>query len=119
MVAACTKAGIPFLVHENFRWQSPFRALRAALDAGQIGTPQFLRLSFRHGFDIYANQPYLAQVRDLALTDVGLHLFDLARFLLGDVTSVGCQTQRLNPHVTGPSCPRQKNTVPTYPRPAR
>jgi len=101
MVAACDRAGIPLLVHENFRWQAPFRALRAALDAGQIGAPQFLRLSFRHGFDIYANQPYLAQVRDLALTDVGLHLFDLARFLLGDVVSVACQTQRLNPHVTG------------------
>jgi len=101
MVAACDRAGIPFLVHENFRWQAPFRALRAALEAGQIGAPQFLRLSFRHGFDVYANQPYLAEVRNLALTDVGLHLFDLARFFLGDVTSVACQTQRLNPRVTG------------------
>jgi len=101
MVAACERAGIPFLVHENFRWQAPFRALGAALTAGQIGAPQFLRLSFRHGFDIYANQPYLAQVRDLALTDVGLHLFDLARFLLGNVVSVACQTQRLNPRITG------------------
>ena len=101
MAEACASAGVPLLVHENFRWQSPFRALSAALAAGVIGPPSFLRLSFRHAFDIYANQPYLAEIEDLALTDVGLHLFDLARFLMGDVARVYCQTQRLNPRVTG------------------
>jgi predicted dehydrogenase len=101
MVAACAAQGIPFLVHENFRWQAPYRALRRALDEGQVGTAQFLRLTFRHGYDIYANQPYLAEVPDLALTDVGLHLFDMARFLMGDVVQVACQTQRLNSAVSG------------------
>lgn len=101
MVSAAEKAGVPLLVHENFRWQKPFRMMRASLDAGEIGTPQFLRLSFRHGFDVYANQPYLKQVDDLALMDVGLHLFDLARFLVGDATSLHCRTQRLNPVVRG------------------
>ncbi len=101
MVEACADAGVPLLVHENFRWQSPYRALGAALASGVIGPPTFLRLSFRHAFDIYANQPYLAQIEDLALTDVGLHLFDMARFLMGDVTRIYCQTQRLNPRVAG------------------
>lgn len=101
MVAACRTAEIPLLVHENFRWQSPYRALGTALAAGVIGQPNFLRLSFRHAFDIYANQPYLARIEDLALTDVGLHLFDMARFLMGDVAWVFCQTQRLNPAVAG------------------
>ncbi len=101
MVAACDAAGVPLLVHENFRWQRPYRALRAALASGVIGPPSFLRLSFRHAYDIYANQPYLAEVEDLALTDVGLHLFDVARFLMGDVARVYCQTQRLNPRVAG------------------
>lgn len=99
MVSACEEAGALLLVHENFRWQAPFRALRAALP--HIGTPHFLRLSFRHRWDVYANQPYLAEIADLALTDVGLHLFDLARFLLGDVASVHCRAQRLNPRVKG------------------
>ena len=99
MVAACDAKGSTLLVHENFRWQKPFRALKAAM--AEIGTPHFLRLSFRHGYDIYANQPYLAEVPDLALTDVGLHLFDLARFLMGDIATVHCRTQRLNPKVAG------------------
>ena len=101
MVAACQAADIPLIVHENFLWQQPFRALKAAVERGDVGQPQFLRLWFRHAFDIYANQPYLAQVPDLALTDIGLHLFDLARFLLGDVRRVMCETQRRNPHVGG------------------
>jgi predicted dehydrogenase len=101
MVAACAAAGVALFVHENFRWQKPWREVAARLRAGAIGTPHFLRLSFRHGYDIYANQPYLAREPDLALTDVGLHLFDMARALMGEVVRVSCETQRLNPAVTG------------------
>lgn len=101
MVAACDAAGIPLLVHENFRWQKPWRMLAHQVAEGAIGTPHFLRLSFRHAYDIYADQPYLAEEPDLALTDVGLHLFDLARSLMGDVSRVSCETQRLNPRVRG------------------
>jgi predicted dehydrogenase len=101
MVSAAERAGRPLLVHENFRWQKAFRLLRTEIDAGTIGAPTFARLSFRHAFDIYANQPYLAQVPDLALTDIGLHLFDLARFLMGDVATAACLAQRLNPRVAG------------------
>jgi predicted dehydrogenase len=101
MVKAAERAGRPLIVHENFRWERAFRIVRAEIDAGAIGAPHFARLSFRHGYDVYANQPYLARVEDFALMDVGLHLFDVARFLMGDVASVACMTQRLNPIVTG------------------
>ncbi len=101
MVDAAEAAGRPLIVHENFRWQNPLRLVRAEIAAGSIGDPTFARISFRHGYDIYAGQPYLAEVEDLALTDVGLHLFDVARFLMGDVAAVACVTQRLNPAVRG------------------
>ena len=101
MVEAADRAGRPLLVHENFRWQHAFRLVRAEIEAGAIGRPSFARLSFRHGFDVYANQPYLAEVEDFGLMDMGLHLFDLARFLMGDVASVACHTQRLNPRIRG------------------
>lgn len=101
MVEAADRARRPLLVHENFRWQRAFRLVRAEIDAGAIGTPSFARLSFRHGFDVYANQPYLAQIEDFGLMDMGLHLFDVARFLIGDVASVACLTQRLNPAIRG------------------
>ncbi len=101
MVAAAEAAARPLIVHENFRWQKPLRLVRAEIAAGSIGAPAFARISFRHGHDVYANQPYLAEVENLALTDMGLHLFDVARFLMGDVAAVTCLTQRLNPAVRG------------------
>lgn len=101
MVSACAAAGVPLFVHENFRWQAPWRAVQERLAAGAVGKPRFLRLSFRHAFDIYSSQPYLAEEADLALMDVGLHLFDMARCLMGDVVRVSCETQRLNPRVAG------------------
>jgi predicted dehydrogenase len=101
MVAAARAAGVPLLVHENFRWQAPMQALSQLVADGAIGTPRFARISFRHGFDIYANQPYLATEPRLALVDVGVHVLDLARFFLGEVTRLYCRTQRLNPRVAG------------------
>ncbi|WGV16588.1 Gfo/Idh/MocA family protein [Fuscovulum ytuae] len=101
MVAACAATGAILAVHENFRWQRPIREVKALLEQGAIGAPRWLRLSFRHGYDIYANQPYLAEVRDLALTDIGLHLFDMVRHLMGDVERLSCEVQRRNPRVAG------------------
>jgi D-apiose dehydrogenase len=39
MVAACREAGVPLFIHENWRWQSPIRALKAALDSGASARP--------------------------------------------------------------------------------
>ncbi len=33
MTAACRAAGIPFMVHENFRWQHPMRVLKQTAGA--------------------------------------------------------------------------------------
>jgi predicted dehydrogenase len=101
MVRAAEAAGRPLIVHENFRWQLPYQRLQARIQDGDIGTPRFLRLSFRHDYDVYANQPYLAEIEDFAIMDVGLHLFDVARFLMGDVRTVACVTQRQNPRIRG------------------
>ena len=101
MVEAAERARRPLIVHENFRWQRPLRLLRSELEGGAIGTPFFARISFRHAYDVYANQPYLAEVEDFGLMDMGLHLFDVARFLVGDVAKLACMTQRLNPIVHG------------------
>jgi predicted dehydrogenase len=101
MVAAAAGAGVPLLVHENFRWQTPMLAVSRELDAGRVGVPAFAHIRFRHGFDIYGNQPYLAMEKRLALVDVGVHVLDLARFFMGEVVRLYCRTQRLNPRVAG------------------
>ncbi|SEW40564.1 Predicted dehydrogenase [Cognatiyoonia koreensis] len=101
MVAAAKNAGSNLLIHENFRWQKPFLTMKKLVDDGTIGTPHFAHFSFRHGYDNYVNQPYLAKIDRFAIMDVGLHLFDLARLFMGEVAHLSCTKQSLNPIVQG------------------
>jgi predicted dehydrogenase len=101
MVKACADAGVPLMVHENFRWQSPIQAVRAVLDRGEIGTPFFGRISFRSGYDVFSGQPYLATGSRFIIEDLGIHILDIARFLLGDVTTLTARTARINPAIAG------------------
>ena len=101
MVKACRDAGIPLMIHENFRWQTPIQAVRKALEAGAIGTPFWGRFSFRSGFDVFAAQPYLAEGARFIIEDLGIHTLDIARFILGDVTSLTARTKRVNPDIKG------------------
>jgi predicted dehydrogenase len=102
MVAAFHKAKTPFFVHENWRWQTPMRALKQALASGIIGTPFRARLTMVSGFDCWANQPALRELRRFILTDLGTHLLDVARLFFGEANSLYCQTRRtLAPGVKG------------------
>jgi predicted dehydrogenase len=101
IVAACHEAGVPLMVHENFRWQRPMRMLRERIDAGAIGRPFYGRISFRTAIDIYANQPYLRHDERLVLADMGVHLLDLARFFFGEPRSLACQALRVDSTVRG------------------
>ena len=101
MVAACAAAGVPLMVHENFRFQPPLRALRELTAEGLIGTPHFGRISFRTGHDIYVKQPYLATEERFIISDVGVHVLDIARFYFGEVASIACRTKRVNPNIKG------------------
>lgn len=101
MVDAAEQAGASLIIHENFRWQRPFLDMKALVDEGIIGTPHFAHFSFRHGYDNYVNQPYLAEIDRFAIMDVGLHLFDIARHFMGEASSLSCSTQSLNPIVRG------------------
>jgi predicted dehydrogenase len=102
MVAACRAAGVPFMIHENFRWQTPMRALKRLLDEGRVGEPFRARLRFVHGLpDIFDNQPFLKTLEHFALTDVGSHLLDLVRFLFGEPRSLYCQRLRTRDDIAG------------------
>jgi predicted dehydrogenase len=101
MVAACRKAGVHLMVHENFRWQSAIRAVKQRLDANATGRPFWGRCSFRSAFDVYAAQPYLAEDKRFIIQDLGIHILDIGRFLFGDVETLSARTQRVNPTICG------------------
>ena len=101
MVAAMAKAGLPFMVHENFRFQEPIAKVGEIVRSGEIGTPVYAMISFRTGHDIYAGQPYLAKAKRFILADLGVHVLDVARFLLGEATRIQCEVQSVKPGIAG------------------
>ncbi len=101
IVRAAEAAGVPLMVHENFRFQTPMQRAHAVLAAGEIGEPVWARLTFRSGYDVYANQPYFLTERELIVLDLGIHLLDLARFFLGEVERIGCELQQVRPGLLG------------------
>ena len=99
IVEGAEKAGLFLAVHENFRFQTPLRKVKELLDSGVIGAPSWARIGFRTGYDIYAGQPYFYGEERFVILDLGIHVVDVARFLLGEVERVSCETQRRNPKV--------------------
>lgn len=101
MLDDCRKAGVPLLVHENWRWQAPLRAAREILRSGRIGQPFRARLTFSCSFPVFDNQPFLRTLEKFILTDIGSHVLDTARFLFGEAERVYCETHRINPTIQG------------------
>jgi predicted dehydrogenase len=101
MVESMDEANLPFMVHENFRFQSPIREVGKIVRSGEIGKPTYAMISFRTGYDIYAGQPYLAKVKRFVLLDLGVHVLDVARYLLGEAERVHCEVQSVKPGIAG------------------
>jgi predicted dehydrogenase len=94
IVRIAEAAGARLAVHENFRFQTPMRKLKGLIEGGAIGAPSWARIAFRTGFDVYRTQPYFRAEKRLAILDVGIHVLDLARYFLGEVERISCETQR-------------------------
>jgi len=101
IVETCARAGLRLMVHENFRFQSPILAARKALADGLIGRAHFLQASFRSGYDVFSGQPYLATEKRFILIDLGIHILDVCRAIMGEAETLYCQTQHINPRIAG------------------
>ncbi len=101
LVGCCRDAGVPLLVHENWRWQAPIRAFSAALRGGRIGQPFRARMLYNSSFPVFDNQPFLKELDQFILTDMGTHILDVARFLFGEADSLYCQTRRVRADIRG------------------
>ena len=101
MVSDCRQAGAPLYIHENWRWQAPIRALKQVLDTGVIGQPFRARIDMISGFPVFTNQPFLKELDQFILTDLGSHTLDTARFLFGEASSLYCQTRKVHRDIRG------------------
>lgn len=101
MVATCRAAGVPLSVHENWRWQTPLRAFARRVRSGAVGRPFRARIDMVSGFPVFKNQPFLVELEQFILADLGSHIFDAARFLFGEPDRIYCRTSRVTPGIRG------------------
>jgi predicted dehydrogenase len=50
---------------------------------------------------VFKNQPFLRELEQFILTDLGTHILDVARFLFGEAESLYCQTHRVHADIRG------------------
>lgn len=101
MVAVCERASVPLLIHENWRWQHPIRELKRVLAAGVIGRVFRARVDYANSFPVFDNQPFLRELEQFILTDMGSHILDTARFLFGEASRLFCRTDRIHAEIKG------------------
>jgi predicted dehydrogenase len=101
MVETCAAHGVPFFIHENWRWQTPIRALSNVLQSGEVGRPFRARIRMTSGFPVFRNQPFLRNLERFLLVDIGSHILDVARFLFGEPVSIYCRMQQLQSGMRG------------------
>ncbi len=105
MADICEGRGVRLMIHDNWRWQSWYRAAKAIIARGDIGTP--LNYGFRcrvsqgAGDEPYPKQAYFRQLGRFLIDEVLVHHIDTARFLLGDISSVYAEGARRNPRMVG------------------
>ncbi len=101
IVELAMERGVWLAVHENFRFGTGMQRVKQTIESGVIGAPNWARISFRTGYDVYAGQPYLAHERRFAILDSGIHVLDLARFFLGGVSRIACEIQKRRAGIAG------------------
>lgn len=101
MVSFCNHRNVPFFIHENWRWQAPIREVKRLLRDNAIGDVFKARVTFCSAFPVFDNQPFLAELDQFILTDIGSHILDVCRFLFGDAESLLCHTKTVNKKIKG------------------
>lgn len=106
IVATAERAGIMLAVHENFRFMPWFMEAHRLIQQGAIGRP--LNITFRlrpgdgQGSEAYlSRQPYFQQMPRFLIHETGIHLIDVFRYLLGEITGVFARLRRINPVIKG------------------
>jgi D-apiose dehydrogenase len=100
-------SGIPFMVHENFRFQPWYREIKRLLESGLIGDKLHAitmrtRMGDGWGEDAYlARQPYFRSMERLLVHETGIHFIDTFRYLAGDIIECSAQLRQHNAVIAG------------------
>ncbi len=93
MLAAVEKAGVVAMVCHNYRYAPAIQLARQLIASGRLGQIYHVRAQYLQDWIMDPNFPAVwrlqkDQTGSGALGDIGAHIFDLARFLVGEITSL-------------------------------
>ncbi len=106
MVALAKAHGAQIIVHENFRFQPWYRALKNQLDNNAVGQLQQVAFRLRpgdgQGPQAYLDrQPYFQDMERFLVHETAVHWVDTFRYLLGNPTAVYADLRQMNPVIAG------------------
>ncbi|NSX53649.1 Gfo/Idh/MocA family protein [Parasulfitobacter algicola] len=106
MVVKADTAGAHIIIHENFRFQPWYRAIKQALGDDKIGILQQVTFRFRPGDGqgpqaYMARQPYFQKMDRFLVHETAVHWVDTFRFLLGNPIAVYADLRKMNPVISG------------------
>jgi predicted dehydrogenase len=106
LVEEAERAGTKLIVHENFRFMPWFQESKALLDQGAVGDALGIFFRLRpgdgQGPEAYlSRQPYFQRMERFLVHETAIHLVDVFRFLLGEMTAVFARLKRFNPVIAG------------------
>ncbi|MEL6701227.1 MAG: Gfo/Idh/MocA family oxidoreductase, partial [Pseudomonadota bacterium] len=106
MCARAEAAGIPLIVHENFRFQPWYRRAKAEIAAGTLGDLHQVTFRLRtgdgQGPGAYLDrQPYFQTMPRLLIHETAVHWVDTFRYLMGPIRAVQADLRRMNPAIAG------------------
>jgi predicted dehydrogenase len=99
MLDAVQKAGVKHMVAFNYRFVPAIRQIRKLIDSGALGRIYHFRASYLQEWIMpHYNLPMIWRLQKKvagsgALGDLGAHIIDLGRYLVGDVKSVSAMTK--------------------------
>ena len=99
MLEAVQKAGVKHMVAYNYRFVPAIRQIRKLIDSGLLGKIYHYRAVYLQEWVMaHYNLPMIWRLQKSvagsgALGDLGAHIIDLARYLVGEVTSVAGMTR--------------------------
>jgi|JI10StandDraft_1071094.scaffolds.fasta_scaffold107096_3 predicted dehydrogenase len=106
MTAMAEEAGVPLVIHENFRFAPWFREMRRLIDEGFFGRVHGVSFRLRPGdgqgpVAYLDRQPYFQTMTEFLVRESAVHFIDTFRFLMGEVQAVTARLRRLNPVILG------------------
>jgi len=107
MIEVVERCGVRLMVTENWRWLEPFQQVKRCLQQNLLGNIHIVRLvdcspsTLMYYPERDIKQPYFREMPKFIFFEMGVHWFDVWRFLFGEPNSLYANISRMSPYIIG------------------